>query len=463
VVHSLLVLKDGQEGLFASIRDSKRLGDVIFQQAYFVRHFLSRYSSANNHLIGELAGLWVACQVFDLGEKDKEWSDFARQELECESVRQVYADGVNKEQAFYYHLWVLEYFLFVWLAGARSGQEFSAEFVANVQSMARFLEDVSPEDGEPPQVGDADDGFVTRFEPAWPVHPYRDLLDTVRHVFNGVGPVSGQKAFWYHEMLPANVQNLPEFDWYRSYPVTYPEGGYVVMGGNGQHLVFDAGALGYLGIAAHGHADALSFTLAVDGHWWLVDAGTYAYHSAPEWRSYFRGTAAHNTVRVNQADQSEIAGPFMWSRKANALLDEVSESECIQVVRAHHDGYAHFGVVHHREIRLSASSTQLDITDRLEGAGTTTELAEIFYHFAPEVDIVPGPEGHSWIASRKGCRTQILIYTDPEWSYSLLKGSTQPIAGWYSPALEEKVPTCTLRGVAPGSGSPASRTKIKIK
>ena len=41
----------------------------------------------------------------------------------------------------------------------------------------------------------------------------------------------------------------------------------------------DAGPLGYQTIAAHGHADALSFTLSVGGMEFLVDPGTYAYHT----------------------------------------------------------------------------------------------------------------------------------------------------------------------------------------
>ena len=39
----------------------------------------------------------------------------------------------------------------------------------------------------------------------------------------------------------------------------------------------------------------------------LVDPGTYA-----ERRAYFRGTAAHNTVRIDGRDQSEQGGNFMW-------------------------------------------------------------------------------------------------------------------------------------------------------
>jgi hypothetical protein len=80
----------------------------------------------------------------------------------------------------------------------------------------------------------------------------------------------------------------------------FPEGGYYILGDDFEtpqevRLVADAGALGYQAIAAHGHADALSFTLSAGGRELLVDPGTFAYHTEPMWRSYFRGTSAHNT------------------------------------------------------------------------------------------------------------------------------------------------------------------------
>jgi len=441
-----LVLKDGESGLFAAVSDPHRLGESIYQQAYFVRHFLSRYSSANNHLIGELAGLWVSCQVFDLGNKGREWSTFAHQELEREAGKQVHADGVDKEQAFYYHLWVLEYLLFVWLAGTRSGQGFSETFLQRILAMAHFLKDVSPDGGEPPQIGDADDGFVARFEPDWPEKPYRELLGAVDGVFSSTSKMVNQKAFWYRAMSVKEAGALPVSGWHRSYPAVYPQGGYVVLGGAGCHVVFDAGPLGYLGIAAHGHADALSFCLAVDGEWWLVDPGTYAYHSAPAWRAYFRGTSAHNTIRVNGEDQSQITGPFMWGKKASAWVDKLEEISNIQVVTASHDGYRHLGFTHSRTLRFSPADAQLELVDELKGSGRQTELAEIYYHFAPGVDIEWIAADRCWVATREGRQKRLRIYTDASWKYEIARGNTNPISGWYSPALEEKVPTNTLRG-----------------
>ena len=97
-------------------------------------------------------------------------------------------------------------------------------------------------------------------------------------------------------------------------------GGYYILGdrldeADETKLIMDAGPLGFLSIAAHGHADCLSLLLSVSGKELLVDPGTYCYHTEREWRDYFRGTAAHNTVRVDGIDQSQIAGAFLGPRK----------------------------------------------------------------------------------------------------------------------------------------------------
>ena len=63
----------------------------------------------------------------------------------------------------------------------------------------------------------------------------------------------------------------------------------------------DGGPHGFLSIAAHAHADALSVEVRYDGVDILADPGTYCYHGEPEWRSYFRSTIGHNTVEIGGA------------------------------------------------------------------------------------------------------------------------------------------------------------------
>jgi len=69
--------------------------------------------------------------------------------------------------------------------------------------------------------------------------------------------------------------------------------------------------LGFKSIAAHGHADALSFALCAFGKEVFVDPGPTTIlpirmaHLFPKHR-------AHNTVVVDDQDQSVMLGPFMW-------------------------------------------------------------------------------------------------------------------------------------------------------
>ncbi len=76
--------------------------------------------------------------------------------------------------------------------------------------------------------------------------------------------------------------------------------------------VATAVAHGFLSIAAHAHADALSVELRYGGVDIFADPGTYCYHGEPEWRSYFRSTIAHNTVEVDGQNQSADGGAFLW-------------------------------------------------------------------------------------------------------------------------------------------------------
>ena len=91
--------------------------------------------------------------------------------------------------------------------------------------------------------------------------------------------------------------------------------GYFMMQDPGSKVVVDCGPLGYGTIAAHGHADALSIWASLGGAECLVDLATFVYQEDGDWRSYFRGTSAHNTIRIDRLDQSEMLGLFLWGEK----------------------------------------------------------------------------------------------------------------------------------------------------
>jgi hypothetical protein len=89
--------------------------------------------------------------------------------------------------------------------------------------------------------------------------------------------------------------------------------GYVRLENENVVVIFDAAVLGpdY----QPGHADTLSFELSNRGQRVLVNSGTSTYESNSV-RSFERGAAAHNTVRIDSMDQSEMWAAFRVARPA---------------------------------------------------------------------------------------------------------------------------------------------------
>ncbi len=303
--------------------------DSIYQHAQFIRGWFSLHSSANNHLIGEAAGLFIAALTWPCWPAAKGWRETAKAILEREALVQNAPDGVNREQAVAYQQFVLDFQLLCLLAGKANGQWFSADYESRLESMLDYLASIMDAGGNVPMFGDADDGFAVRLAPQEGFCPYKSLLATGallfrRGDFRQKARTLDDKTRWLFgatadaefEALDASATRLPIRQ-------TFPEGGYFVLGCGfdtpGEiRVVADAGPLGYRSIAAHGHADALSFSLSAGGLEFLIDPGTYAYHTQERWRNYFRGTSAHNTVRLDALDQSVPGGNFMWLSKARA-------------------------------------------------------------------------------------------------------------------------------------------------
>jgi hypothetical protein len=464
-VHSLLCLRDGPSGLFGAVADPATLGRSIYEHGWFIRNFLSRHSSANNHLIGELMGLWVGLTAFDCGEQGAAWRAFAKAGLEREARQQNHADGVNKEQALHYHLWVLESLLLSWAVGQRSGSPFSGEFGEIIGKMAGFLRDLSAEGGIPPQIGDADEGVVTRFEPRWVEQPFKEVL-TAERLIKGAGfegPLP-QKGFFYGAIAGAaiNLQDGPRISPVPTdYPRVYATGGYGILGDRRVRVVFRAGPFGYLSIAAHSHADLLSFCMGLGRDWWFIDPGTYVYHTERRWRDYFRGTSAHNTVRLDGKDQAENRGSFLWLNHAQGRLENWGGArDTLQWISGSHDGYERIRVRHERRIEYDPRETRLSVQDNLTGAGE--HLVELFFHIAPEVRVEEIGSGR-FLLAWDGRPWTVTLSCDPGFSWMVVRGDETGPLGWHSRRLGHRAPTITVRGIRKGELPMRARTEISIQ
>lgn len=122
-------------------------------------------------------------------------------------------------------------------------------------------------------------------------------------------------------------------------------------------------------LPAHAHADCLSFEMAIDGERVVVDTGTSTYEAGDR-RSHERSTAAHNTVEVDGANQTEVWGAFRAARRARATLARVADLGDHIEVTASHDGYRHLEgrPVHRRTWRVGRG--WMAIEDEVVGAGS---------------------------------------------------------------------------------------------
>ncbi|MGD9210557.1 MAG: alginate lyase family protein [Desulfobacteraceae bacterium] len=443
----------------------------IYQHVNFIVNNLSFYSSANNHLIGEAAGLFIAATTWPFWQKFETVRKKAFELLENEALRQNAPDGTNREQAVSYQQFVLDFLIMAGLAAQLNYQDFSTIYWRRIETMIEFLASVMDVSGNIPMVGDADDGYVSFLSPEDNFCNYRSLIATgavlfdrqdfkskAQHLDHKTCWLMGKKAV---EMFTAlNTQRI-------TLPVKrkFIDGGYYILGKNFEQkdevrCIAHCGPLGYLSIAAHGHAAALALYLSICGREILIDPGTYLYHGPQQWRHYFRGTSAHCTVVIDDQDQSKSGGKFMWTRHANAHCEvwEVGDSQDRFV--GYHDGYTSLDdpVIHKREVFYEKNADRFIVTDQIECE--KTHSVKRFWHFSEDckVTIIK----NRLFIENNGVKVE-LYSEDTDQIYQLIKGRENPPTGWISRWFDQKTPCYAAVALNRITGSTKLSTIIDIK
>jgi hypothetical protein len=216
--------------------------------------------------------------------------------------------------------------------------------------------------------------------------------------------------------------------------VAFPDGGLYVMASGSSQMLIDAGPHGW-GSGGHGHADALSVRLSVDGRRWLVDPGSYLYIASkdePNWRDQFRGTAAHNTLRVDGLDQAIPRSPFSWTSLPDVYTDEWQTTSQYDFFDGAHQGYMRLGepVLHRRKIFHLRDEYWL-VLDTTSGKGIHD--LEIFWHFAPGLQVSEFEEGLT--ASHPSGESLVLLgAAKARWTAATEQGCISPVYGDKRPA-----------------------------
>jgi hypothetical protein len=397
----------------------RRFLDGLYRHGLHLEANLSFYFSPNTHLLGEAVALHALGVLFPHIPEAPRWQEAGARVVRNELDRQVREDGSHFEQSTYYHVYALDMFLFHAILLPPDNV-----FRAKLTRMAAFLDAVIGPSGILPFLGDDDGG---RF-----FHPYgarnrfglatlatcgalldrADWIRDPRHLLE-------QAAWWI-----GPGKHVSGMDGSNPCSARFADSGLVVMVNDEAQLIADAGPFGP-GNAGHSHADTLSLLLRRGEEQLLIDPGSYTYVADLQWRNRFRGTAAHNTVRIDGLDQALPGGPFAWkSRPDVKIIRWISCAEFDWLAAA----CAYAGVRHRRDIVFSKPDLLIVVIDQIEGEPGEHRI-EQFWHFGAPVRQL------SHDSFQVGTSALATFETSTE--IRLFEGGDY---GWISPALGQKSP-----------------------
>jgi uncharacterized heparinase superfamily protein len=354
-----------------------------------------------NHLWANAKALVFGGLFFE-GEEADRWLTQGLRYLSRELREQVLEDGGHFERSPMYHniitADVLDLLGAARLAPNRLPDELVAELGRAVAPMVTWSRAMSHDDGEPSFFNDS---------------------------AMGIAPSSPALVAQAEHLTLAGAHLLTE-------PLLHlTASGYVRARMGEALLLADVGEVGPRYLPGHAHADTLSFELSLSGRRFLVNSGTSVYEVSPQ-RLWERGTSAHNTVAVDEADSSEVWSSFRVARRALPRGITAAGDAGGVVVRGAHDGYMRLPgrVLHMREWRLTAR--ELVIDDALSGRPRS---ASSYWRLHPDVAVEEIGPGTYRCRDREGLSVELAFDG----------GRTRMDSGTWAPEFGRVEPNVCLR------------------
>lgn len=324
----------------------KRAWKFLYLSARHLESYLSTYFSPNTHLTGEALGLFFIGTLLPEFKEARRWRDLGAEILVEQLPIHVQPDGVYFEQSSYYHRYTTDFYSHFLLLARANKIPLPSAVERSLVLLLDHLMYLTRPDGTTPLFGDDDGGRLAMLD----VRTANDFRGTL-----ALGAVAFDRADYRFVAADAaeeltwmmGVDGLAKFDAMvpqepAQTSVAFPNGGYFVMRDawtrEANYLLFDCGPHGSLA-CGHAHADALAIDVAANGRTVLVDPGTCTYTGSKELRDWFRGSAAHNTVTVDNESSSTPDGPFSWQTIAVCTLNEWISRGRFDFISAQHDGF----------------------------------------------------------------------------------------------------------------------------
>lgn len=310
--------------------EDKNIYSSLYNQYKHLQQNLEEALLAN-HYFENLKTIVISAIIFnELDVYHKTFDLFLKQIDE-----QILPDGIHYERSLMYHKIILEDILRVYTVLQSASRTLDADkLLPTVKIMAEVISSLEQGFERTPLFNDAGNNVSKNT---------RALLKTC-------------------ERLAGCIDNTK---------TEFPDSGYYRLDQENYTVLLDCGDIGPRYMGGHAHNDCLSFEMAVEGKVIFSNSGTGQYQG--EWRSFFRGTSAHNTIMVDDREQSELWGEHRVGRRVSGIKAERVREVLIGQFQSYQgDRFRR---------RLEWKKSTLEILDEVKSSGS--HIARQFLHLMP--------------------------------------------------------------------------------
>lgn len=336
-------IKDGLEPFPISLRginwikfltyqniSNKKIENSLYQQYYMLMNHLE-YHLLGNHLLENGFSLLFGAYYFE----DQVLYSKAKKILIEELNEQILKDGAHFELTPMYHQ-IMLFRVLDCINLIKSNEYKNKELLDFLEKKASlmlgWLDNISYNNGDIPLLNDS---------------------------ANGIAPTT-KELFDYADLL--NIKEKKE---------NLSDSGYRKFNNSNYECIVDVGDIGPDYIPGHAHSDTFNFELKIKDNPFIVDTGLSTYETNQR-RTLERSTSAHNTVEVNEKDQSEVWGGFRVANRAKIIILNEKENQIV----SSHDGYKKQGIIHTRKWKFE--DKKIIITDILNKKANA--IARVHFH-----------------------------------------------------------------------------------
>jgi hypothetical protein len=444
-------------GVFASATASttqriETLWSLVAALAERVRaSLLYAVSQNNNHLLSEALALYAAATSLPGHRQAREWHAVGRRQFVRAMLHQFAPDGYYALHSWTYSRAALRTVLMFIAVAKHRGEAVPAAVLTRCESAAGLMRSMmDTATGRLPNYGGNDGSNIAAMNNC-DYLDFRPVVTAAFHILRGerafADPLVQEELLW-----SVGAQTPRSGETISNAGEGALQSGYFRLDGPTSRVYVRCGRYR----TRPAHADLLHTDIWFGNRNIASDAGTYQYLDEHGWGVRLEGSAAHNVVTIDNADQMRRYSRFLWVVWARGRVLHRARDAGEVSWAGEHDGYRRLGVMHRREIR--GSEDRWRIVDDILQSGGAVRHAVLRWHLCPTLN---------WRATATGVESavnclRVEVAAPADATFEVLEGADALPEGAESRYFGSLAPRTTLRVSVRASGAIRFVTSIGV-